>query len=369
MKKIFIIYFVAFTNLVFCQDKSFFLEGTIGKSKVYLTIDENENNVFATYFYKNSLKDIMLEGTKNKNNYVFYFGERTEESISEEFKLVKNKNNFTGIWTNKKGKKLKVTLAPINFNAYKKPENTIAVENKLDLVKLNFLKFQQDSISTYKNKKLIWFSEKHCSSIFFRLSDDFSEKNRQIINPILTNLHIQQTLSQLNCSSLFYYNNGNDIENTITISFLNPNLLGFNVFSSWYCGGAHPDFGGNGYLIDLNNGKQYDIDEIIAFDESVTTEEKSGFEANSKYRNEFFAPKLFELINKTQNFKKPENDNEGCDYTDIDVWDFVSWNYTEKGIEFTPYFARVYRNCEEPFLVSFKDLEKYKNKDFPYPFN
>ena len=311
----------------------------------------------------------MLEGIKTKNSYNFNFGERTEESISEEFSLVKNKNTFVGIWKNKNGKKLKVSLAPINFNSYKNSENSITLENKMDLVKLKFLKFSQDSVSTYNNKKILWFSEKHCSSTFFRLSDDFSEKTRQVINPILNEIHITQTLSQLNCTSLFYYNSGNDIENTTTISFLNSNLLGFQIFSSWYCGGAHPDFGGNGYLIDLNNGKQYEIDEIIAFDKSVTTEEKSGFEAYSKYRNDFFAPKLFELINNNEHFVKPENDSDVCDYTDIDVWDFVSWNYTEKGIEFTPYFARVERSCEEPFLVEFKDLEKYKNVQFPYTFN
>ncbi|WP_374550898.1 hypothetical protein [Flavobacterium sp.] len=368
MKKL-ICLFIISTSIAFSQNKTHYLEGTIGKSKIYLTIDEDENRLFVNYFYQNSLKDIMLEGTKTKNSYNFNFGERTEESISEEFSLVKNKNTFVGTWKNKNGKKLKVSLAPINFNLYKNSENSITLENKMDLVKLKFLKFSQDSVSTYNNKKILWFSEKHCSSTFFRLSDDFSEKTRQVINPILNEIHITQTLSQLNCTSLFYYNSGNDIENTTTISFLNSNLLGFQIFSSWYCGGAHPDFGGNGYLIDLNNGKQYEIDEIIAFDKSVTTEEKSGFEAYSKYRNDFFAPKLFELINNNEHFVKPENDYDVCDYTDIDVWDFVSWNYTEKGIEFTPYFARVERSCEEPFLVEFKDLEKYKNIQFPYSFN
>lgn len=359
--------FLLITSFAFSQH--YYLEGTLGKHKIYLTIFESENQVIANYFYQNSLKDIMLEGTKNKNNYVFSFTEKTEENITEEFKLLKQKNNFAGFWTNKNGKKLKVNLASINFNSFKKPKNNIDFENKMDIVKENFIQFKEDSTSVYNGKKIIWLSEKHCNSKFFRLSDDFSENTKKIVNSILEEIHIKQTLSQLNCSSLFYYNDGNNIENTITITFLNKNLLGFTIFSSWYCGGAHPDFGSNGYLLDLNNGKKFQIDEIIAFDKSVTTEEKSSFEAYSNYRNNFFAPKLFELINKNKNFKKPEKEDEGCDYTNIDIWQFPSWSYTEKGIEFTPYFARYMRSCEEPFLVSFKDLEQYKNQEFNYGFN
>jgi hypothetical protein len=64
---------------------------------------------------------------------------------------------------------------------------------------------------------------------------------------------------------------------------------------------------------------------------------------------------------------KPTPDSDdNCDYTDLDSWDFVSWNFTEKGIEFIPYFYRAARNCEEPFLVTFEKLSSYKNKYFPY---
>ena len=53
MKISFVLFFIAFTNLIFLSRiKTFFLEGTIGKSKVYLTIDENENNVLQLIFIK-----------------------------------------------------------------------------------------------------------------------------------------------------------------------------------------------------------------------------------------------------------------------------------------------------------------------------
>jgi hypothetical protein len=369
VKKIILVVFINISNFSFCQT-NYFLEGKLGKSTIYLTIQDFDSELQATYFYQNSLKDIVLEGKKSKNTFTLEFGEKTDDKITEQFVLTKSKNNFSGTWKNSKGKKANVTLVPINFLDYKKENSSVKVENEMDWVKLQFIKFKQDSISKYNGKEFIWYSEKHCNSPFFRLGSSFSEKNKTTINQILNNIHIYQTLSQLNCASLFYYNDGNGIENNIKITFLNKNLLGFEVFSSWFCGGAHPDFGGNGYLLDLNNGKQYEIDDIIAFDKSVTTEEKSGFEAYSNYRTNYFAPKLFDLINESEHFVKPKNDNEDeCDYTNVDNWDFCSWNFTEKGIEFTPYFARVARSCEEPFLVPFEKLKKYKNSKFPYDLN
>jgi hypothetical protein len=259
-------------------------------------------------------------------------------------------------------------LKPVNFANFKK-DKAIETENKMDLVKLHFITFKKDSVSVYNAKKIVWFSEKHCNVSFFRLGDNFLEKNQSAINPILNKIHLGNILSQLNCSTRYEYSSGQGIEQTVKIGYLDSNLLGFEIFSAWDCGGAHPDFGGQGYLLDLNNGKNYDIDDIIAFDKSVTSDKKGSFDNYSKYRSAFFAPKLLALINESEHFIKPkEGDEDNCDYTDVEFWNFPAWNYTKKGIEFTPSFYRAARNCEESFIVSFDKLKKYKNTSFPYPF-
>jgi hypothetical protein len=228
------------------------------------------------------------------------------------------------------------------------------------------MEFKQDSVSKFHGKELIWYSEKHCYSPFFRLGNYFSEKSKSVINPILNTIQIQNSLAQLGCSSRFEYNTGDGIEYTVKINYLNENLLGFNIFSSWFCGGAHPDFGGQGYLLDLNNGKEYEIDDILAFDKTVTNEKQGGFDAYSAYRQNFFAPKIFELIN---NYTQLTNDAErDCDYTDLEIWNFPSWNITEEGIEFTPSFYRAARACEDSFLVPFESLKQFKNPKFLYNF-
>ncbi|MFB3389463.1 hypothetical protein [Flavobacterium sp. LAR06] len=368
MKKYALFFFAFYSMIAMAQDRTYYLEGTLAKSKIYMKIEvfNSDENVSATYFYQNSLKDIKLEGKMNKNSFTFSF--KPNDAILEKFYLNKAANNsFEGSWYNTSGKQLPVQLQTIDFSNYKSNLDKYYADDKLNLVKYKFLEFKKQKVTTYNNKEFIWYSEKHCDSDFFRLGSNFSEKNKAVINPILEKIHTQNTLDQLNCASSFEYSEGKGIEGNSTINFLNTNLLGFEISSSYYCGGAHPDFGSSGFLIDLNNGKNYQIDNILAFDKSVTTEKESDFSSYSTYRSTYFAPKLLAVLNSEFHFEKPKDDDNPCDYTDEEYWDFPSWNYTEKGIEFTPIFYRAARSCEEPYLVPFEKLKKYKNPKFPYP--
>ncbi|TDO78002.1 hypothetical protein EV143_103243 [Flavobacterium chryseum] len=368
MKKVLVFFFVFHSIIAICQDRIYYLEGTLGKSKIYMKIevykDNQETSLTATYFYQNSLKDIQLKGAKN-DSYTFYF--KPNDVITEKFYLKKDtKDQFQGLWYNSAGKQFPVQLQPIDFSNYKSNLDGRYADDKLNLVKCKFLEFKKQKTTSYKNKEFVWYSEKHCESDFFRLGNNFSDKNKAVINPILEKIHIENTLDQLNCTSSFEYSEGKGIEGNSTINFLNQNLLGFQISNAWDCGGAHPDFGSSSYLIDLNNGKNYEIDDILAFDKSVTTEKGSDFSSFSKYRSTFFAPKLLAVLNSVEYFVKPKDESDPCDYTNEEYWDFPSWNFTEQGIEFTPIFARVERSCEEPFLAPFEKLKKYKNPKFPY---
>lgn len=375
MKKIILCFFVFQSILVFCQNQSYYLEGTLAKSKIYMSINlfgstTEEPNTNAIYFYQNSLKDIPLEGSFKNNEFTLTV--EHNDTIREKFILKKvANNNFEGIWRGAKGKSFSVKLSSIDFTNYKSDLSENYIDEKLNLVKSKFLEFKKQKTTTYKNKVIEWYSEKHCNVLFFRLGDNFLENNKNKVNPVLEKIHIENILDQLNCSSSFEYNTGEGIAYETSLTFLNSNLLGFKTSMNWFCGGAYPDYTTRGFLIDLNTGKNYEIDDIIAFDKSVTTEKESGFDSYSKYRHDHFAPKLFSIVNAQQYFKKPkDNEEEPCDMTDLNRWDFLTWIYSEKGIEFTPSFPHAMKgSCEETFLVSFEKLKKYKNPKFKYSFN
>lgn len=353
---------------IFTFAETEYYEGKIANSKIYLSfeIDDEDNTFLGKYFYEKSLKNIKLEGIKNKNQITLIFNsEIIDGKFDEKFTLTKIKTGYKGFWLHKSGKKLAVSLTKIDFSKYNTNSN-FELNDELDKVKLQFLELKEDSISEYKDINIHWISEKHCVAPFFRISSKIKKYHE--LNRYLEKEQLQMIIAQLGCSSSFTYSNGEGIEFSTEISYLETNLMGFTIHKSWFCGGAHPDFGSTGYLIDLNTVEFYELDDIIAFDKSVTKYKEDNFDAYSEYRATYFAPKIYELINEKEHFVKTNDEDDTCDYTDLSNWQFVEWKYTEKGIEITPYFYRAARSCQTPFLIEFDKLTKYKHPNFRYNF-
>lgn len=338
--------------------KQYQLQGTIGTVSIYMNIDDysddnpnDDRSLMGRYFYQSSLKDIVLWGN-NKNNTYSLVVESGVDEVSETFTLTRKGNSFEGKWVNSKGKMLPVVLTPIDIDNIKNPYANIdyiekvKAEDSYNYARSSFVKLNRDSVSQMKDKSIIWFSEKHCDAPFFRLGNGFEKNQVAIINPVLDQIHFENILNQLSCSSSWNYSDGTGIEYTTSIDYLDNNLIGFEVFSSWFCGGAHPDFGGVGYLLDLNSGKSYDLKDIYEID----------------------AETIYKLINEQENFQKPASDDDYCDYTELEYWEYARWTISEDGVHFTPYFYRAARACEESFLVPFSKLRPYKEQDFPYNF-
>lgn len=347
--------FFIFSTFLFSQ-KEYNLQGHIGSFPIFMSISdyskdnpEDENNLMGRYFYQSSLKDIVLRGFVKGDTFTL----RVEDDVSETaetFLLIQKGDEFVGEWKNKKGKVLKVSLEPINISSLNNKYDNLGIvqklkiENKYDYARSAFIILNRDTVTTKNEKSFIWFSEKHCDASFFRLGNGFSKKQLLVLNPILDEIHFENILSQLSCASDWSYSKGDGIEYSVGIDYLDSNLIGFEVFSSWYCGGAHPDFGGIGYLLDLNSGKSYDLNDVYDLSPEI----------------------IYNLIDRKEHFQKPTNEDDYCDYTDMEVWQYSRWIITKEGVKFTPYFYRAARACEEPFLISFEDLKPYKKATFPY---
>lgn len=344
------------STIVVSAHKEYKLQGTIGTVPVYMSIDDysddspnDDRSIMGRYFYQSSLKDIVLWGN-NQNNIYSLVVELGVDEVSETFTLTRKGNSFEGKWVNSKGRTLPVILNPIDVDNIQNPYIGISYINKLseedsyNYARSSFIKLDRDSVSQIDDKAVIWFSEKHCDAPFFRLGNGFSKVQTTVINPLLDEIHFENILNQLSCSSNWSYSDGAGIEYTTTIDYLNNNLIGFEVFSSWFCGGAHPDFGGVGYLLDLNSGKSYNLKDMYNIDSET----------------------IYNLINEQEHFQKPAGDDDYCDYTELEYWDSPRWTISKDGVSFTPYFYRAARACEESFLVPFSKLRPYKNPDFPY---
>ncbi len=340
------------------------LESTIGKDKIYMLIEEYESGyINACYFYESSLKNIPLAGEKD-SIYTLYFASDVDE-FKERFVLTKTPNNiFKGSWEDNTIKQ-DITLYPVSIDTVKHPFaqlNFVKQLSPFDYIRSSYFSFREEKTSSYKGKEFRWFYEEHSGCSFFRLGNDFS--NADVANNTLAGLHISNAIDALSCS-FDWSHGGGSMDFSTDISYLTDDLLGFALYASWYCGGPYPDWGTTGFLIDLNNGKSYGIDEIVAFDETVTTEKQSNFTAFSDYRVSYFAPQLMEIINEGEGFKN-EGLREDCEYEELWVWNFPDWYFTEQGIMFIPSYPHVSAVCRVDFLVPFSGMKNYKHPQFPY---
>lgn len=389
MKKGYLLFIMAFFSVFGLKaTTTYFLEGTIGKSPICMRFEDftesypNEEPRITDirYFYLSSLKDIVLEGIRMNDQFTFYFNQN-DGKFDEKFVLTKDtKGVFKGNWFHKSGKKLPVTLEPINAATVKNPFDHIpfidAYKNSdpFEYVRSSKLTFRTDSITSFKGRTFRWVSETHGKCPGFFLDSSFSAATHQLINPKLMAINLENAMGQLTCATQWDYSDGGGIEISFSLNYLDHNLISFSIWKSWFCGGAHPDFGYDSYLLDLNTGKEYALEELIAFDKSavVYDEKADNFTDYVAYQRDFFAPRILQmLIEQGSVYTDYKSEEDPCMelYNDPESWIFANWEFTESGFRFTCSVARAARACEtESFTIPFDKFKAWKQTSFPYSF-
>lgn len=372
---------------MFAMD-SYHLEGTLGKSTIYMHFDDYTKDypkdepriTDIRYFYASSLKDIPMEGKREGMKFTFYF-DLDGQTFKEKFVLTKDQSGkFTGTWTGINGKQFPVILHKINVetitNKYDhvKSVKQLKKSNPFEYVRTSKFSFVTDSVSNFEGQQFRWVSEVHSYSYGFYLDSTFSIKTLQIVNPFLEEILFEESMNELTCTSDWQYNTGGGIEMSVDFHYLDQNLFSFSIFYYWSCGGPHDDFGKTCYLLDLNNGKNYSLEEILSFDSSIVIydEEGTNFQAFSDYRSNFLAPHLIQLLLDQLLIYPDVSEEEDlcmnlCNLPES--WTYPDWEFTKEGISFGPSVARYARVCEtDSYLLPFSVLEKWKVKSFPYSF-
>ena len=283
-------------------------EGSIGKYPIYLELDVDyeDDNATAFYFYKSQLKQIDLKGTYKDSKLEIF---TNDDDDIESFSLVLDDDKITGVWQ-KGNRQLNVKLKKGNTN--------------LETFKRQTLAFVRDSITTHHNKSLVWLTEVHSKKISFRLGNGFNKSQREFVNKILDSIHTKNAIIALEC---------NWADFRPEIELVSNQYLSFSETYELYCGGAHPNYGVQGYNFDLKNLKQL------------------------KLLTDLY-PKLnhFELLkNKYQNDKDLQSE---CEYfDDKSHWDYYSWIITEKGLVVAPSYPHAMTPCEDGFVLTFKEIQ------------
>ena len=357
------------SHFVFGQDQPVLLDGKIDKYPVVMEINIYDSTCDIRYFYLTQKKDIRLAGTINSDGRIkAESDDRGDNTIlKEQLDLKKTASGYAGAWINGK-KRLAVLLKRTSADKYRNQYEylpgikELKKEYPYDYIKTANFVFTKDSTSKDGVAEIEWYKEKYSGISMPRIKSGYASSALQKINTVLLEQHLMESKNFLECSSGAF----GEYELSVDYILGHNNVFSMVIIVSYYCGGAHPDFGSNGLNFDGSTGKLLKLDEVFWFGKTKPPVEGSDEWYN--YRSKTFAPKIVELLKSVypdQMKLLKETDEEQCDYTDSEVWDFPNWYFTEKGLYFGAIFARAARVCDSPewSVIPYKFLTPYLNPD------
>jgi len=370
LTRIFTLVCACFPLLAHAGDAPRVYAGTLGKQPIIVELDlSTPSDVTGRYFYQKYHSDLALSGTQKGQDLTLTEGMDDDSGKTyPELHLHQNANaGWTGDWKGPDGKTQKIDLTekavtPPADNA-EPGWQTIYEQSPYDYLRLQGLPLKASKKETVMGYNLQWWLEPVSKISFFEITSGYTPEQRARINQQLR-ARLWNEVVSYNACMLQGSRYGADFQQTITPELLSPDLVSVSIFTSYDCGGAHPDFGDAPLNLDANTGKELSLEDVLwvgkgkpfHYDDANITDASDDpdtgvtFETYSNYRNKELGPWLsaqFKTIAPKQQKKAREEDDE-CDFNDPEIWNFPSWYFTPKGIYFGPSFARAIRSCEGP---------------------
>ena len=336
--------------------------GTLGRQAIVLQLTPGDDAQTAgRYFYVRHHRDIALSGEPASNGRLQLREGWDVDANGPRITLERQADGgWRGQWQDDSGKTLPIVLRPATVAppAADAPPwlRQLHASDSYDYLRLADLKPQAGKRETFMGHALQWWRVPDAGIAFFEIQDGYPPAELARINQVLMDRMWQETGSYYDC--MFNHFNEGDYEQTVTPRLLTANLVSVGVFTSYYCGGAHPDFGDAAINLDAHTARPLTLEDLLwlgqgrplryATDAEGHPEPGSAsFEAWSDYRERYLAPWLVQQWQRLYPGETTAEDSEDdCGYGDPGVWQFVSWHMTPKGLFIGPSYARAARVCE-----------------------
>lgn len=333
------------------QDTSTIYTGAAGGAPIVLSLDAPyESSTYGSYFYRKYRFDISFNGEWKQGLL-----ELEAFSNGDKFRLKKSATGLTGSLVTKKGKSVAVTLSPAKRNS---ATAKLGGSELYQLLRLEGLRLQPGKLETHEGKSIRWYSEPVTKMRLFRIESGYASAAKAAMNAALERKHWEHVSRYFDCPG---WDGGTGIETAeANDPYLSDKYVSYVWTEAWGCAGtAHPDFGQDGQTFDALTGKEVGLDDLLWFGPRVKRDEQS--DAWYSYRSNVFAPGLVKLLTKLYPEEmKPGEGEDGCDYSDPEVWNFVPWYLTKDGLYVGAYFYRAARACDSPewSVIPYSDLPK-----------
>lgn len=344
-------------------DESQLLTGTLGDRPVVMSLSQDEGDeVYGRYFALADRRDVALEGTLKGTTLTLREGpeSRTGRPL---ITLKATDEGWEGSWRDRQGttRALRlITSAPPPAAGDDAWWQRLRERHPYDYLRMHDVALVADETQSFMGYSLQWLRDPISGLRMFQVVSGYPAERQAQINSLLRARLYNEVISYHEClvSDRF---EGGEFEQQVEPKLLTASLLSADIFTSYDCGGAHPDFGSSPINLDvtrlrtlgledllwIGSGKPFHFVDVDSRGERIDS--GVSFDTFSDYRIRVFAPWLVATLSAAwpQEMDAPQEESE-CDYRSAAIWQFPGWYLTPQGIWFGPAFPRVLRACEGP---------------------
>ncbi|WP_415761749.1 hypothetical protein [Pseudomonas sp. CP4] len=340
--------------------------GTLGKMPIVVELNiTQQDEVTGRYFYEKYHRDLPLSGALQNSTLTLTEGNNRygDDKPLSTLELEETGSGWQGEWKSPQGKKLPVKLIEARLTA---PTSStlpfiaaLPYSEPYEYLRLQGLKLKPAKKENFMGYHLQWWTEPETKISLFSVESGLSKDDQQRVNQQLLGRLWNEVISYHGCQ----LQGGENVEfmQQAQPKMISPAVVSLNISTSYYCGGAHPDFGDSPLNIDVKTGHPLSLEDVLwvgegnpllhAERDSLGDEPLSKDESNARYQyvSKELVPwviKQFTALYPTE-MKKPTGDDD-CNFQDESIWGTSPWYFTEKGLYLGAYFARVQRSCDSP---------------------
>lgn len=350
--------------------------GVIGAQSVVVELlDEDESNVIGRYFYQRYRNDIALSGVREADgSFILHENQQVEKNSASMTLSPTSDGALRGEWQGVGGKRLAVNLVPERSSTDHKEETpylqALRLENPYDYQRIISSTLVKEREQAFMGYRLQWWKEPVSGIRLFSVLSGYPQVSLKKINAHLRDRLWKEVVNYHGClyGALQTSVGQADFTQTVTPTYFSENVLSAKVFTHFYCGGAHPDFGDFPINLDVKQVRELSLEDVLWLGkgEPVYYDAQGSssaiFSDFSDYRSHILAPWLVKRMSELH--PKSMLKNEECDYRMEDYWAFVNWHFTPEGILFSPSFPRVARACEYPewAIIPYREIKRHSGK-------
>lgn len=351
---------------VYADDGRRVFTGTLGKMPIVVELNiTQQDEVTGRYFYEKYHRDLPLSGALQNSTLTLTEGNNRygDEKPLSTLELEETGSGWQGEWKSPQGKKLPVKLIEARLTA---PTSStlpfiaaLPYSEPYEYLRLQGLKLKPAKKENFMGYDLQWWTEPETKISLFSVESGLSKDDQQRVNQQLLGRLWNEVISYHGCQ----LQGGENVEfmQQVQPKMISPAVVSLNISTSYYCGGAHPDFGDSPLNIDVKTGHPLSLEDVLwvgegkpllhAERDSLGDEPLSKDESNARYQyvSKELVPwviKQFTALYPTE-MKTPTGDDD-CNFQDESIWGTSPWYFTEKGLYLGAYFARVQRSCDRP---------------------